>query len=1368
MPSTRDSVPSQQIRSARALLGWTQRELARRAQVATSTVADFERGAREPTTNNVQSMFKALEDGGVVFQGNGVARRITASGSAQSVAGSTGRTPFRWIEVKDLEDWATRRSSQELLPELICRLIRADKGLDAQLRFPSADAISMKGWDGLCLAQTGSNYVPAGASGWELTVQKDDIKSKADKLYRDRTQSPGSLLPSESTLVFVSAHRWETKDQWAKARTAEGRWKHVRAYDAVDLVHWMEELPSVATWLAEKTCKRPPGLRELESFWTEWSRATEWPIVPTLVLAGRDEEATRFATWSQGGPSLLSLQGESTDEAISFVYAAVAQLPFAERDAFLTRCIVVTDAEQARNLGESLTSLHLILEDADAGLSRMLVGQGHHVCSVFGSEIGIPSDVLRLPRLSRPDAEAALHKMSYTEEQARNIARDIGGSVSVYRRLYPSAPERVLPEWAQPQNASNILPAFFAGAWDEDQPSRDDRQTIVDKQAVVDREVLQHLSGRTFEDFQRGLSRWAAVTESPLRRSGSVWKIASPRDALFRLAPCISAADLKRFSDTAKDVFCTPDPRYSLDPDKRWLAGVHGQLPRHSPYLRTGLGETLLVLALFGEKARVAGSKRVTEGLVCSLLHGADAVRWWSLSQQMRLFAEAAPDQFLSAVDDSLQRNNPPIMELFKEDGGLVGGAHHSDLLWAFEGLAWDPKYLPRVASLLATMARLDPPGGRYANRPLNSLHTIFVWWMPQTCADFSERLAALDLIRQCEGDIAWKLMLGLLPSGHDHVTPTPKPRWREIPPELPEQSNTQVMFRWGGAIADRLLEDAGGNAERWESLIKSLSNLPSKHFEQVCQQLLARAQSFRRTARASLWKSVRAFLHQHRCFATAQWALPEEAVARFDLVYAALEPTDPVERIAWLFDSQSVPLPVKLEGGWQVYDREADVHRRECVESLLAQEGADGIDRLTDVAQQSWLVGLALAQSGLSDEAKDTLLVRCLRSPDSKRNIVARGFIAKTVQSEKAADRGDEWAYRLLDRAASEGWPDRAQLDIVSIMDTSFRLWNRLEQCPPSVADDYWKTLHPYSIPSTAESIEFALEKLMSHGRAADVMTLVSQHPLSVSSGRIVEILREARHSLNGQSDNNQLMMFQHNLELLLAALEKRDDVDYARIAELEWLYFSLLRHSGRSLKALHKALAENPSFFVDVLKTVYRSSSDTGTTECAIEDERQQRLVTQAHQLLDSWHLLPGMCDGSIDAAKMEAWVAEARQQAAEIGRIGPCDAYIGKVLAWAPMGDDGIWPATPVRKLIDISRSEVIEQSIAGGILNKRGPTTRNPADGGNLEKHEAAQYRAWSEALRFKSPRTSLALANVANMFDDLAERQDQMVERASWS
>jgi hypothetical protein len=39
--------------------------------------------------------------------------------------------------------------------------------------------------------------------------------------------------------------------------------------------------------------------------------------------------------------------------------------------------------------------------------------------------------------------------------------------------------------------------------------------------------------------------------------------------------------------------------------------------------------------------------------------------------------------------------------------------------------------------------------------------------------------------------------------------------------------------------------------------------------------------------------------------------------------------------------------------------------------------------------------------------------------------------------------------------------------------------------------------------------------------------------------------------------------------------------------------------------------------------------------------------------------------------------------------------------------------------------------------------------------------------WSEALRFKSPRTSAALEGVAKMFEDFARRHDEDTERSNW-
>ena len=54
-------------RSARALTDITQRELASAADISTQTVADFERGARQPHSNNIKAILQVFERRGIKF-----------------------------------------------------------------------------------------------------------------------------------------------------------------------------------------------------------------------------------------------------------------------------------------------------------------------------------------------------------------------------------------------------------------------------------------------------------------------------------------------------------------------------------------------------------------------------------------------------------------------------------------------------------------------------------------------------------------------------------------------------------------------------------------------------------------------------------------------------------------------------------------------------------------------------------------------------------------------------------------------------------------------------------------------------------------------------------------------------------------------------------------------------------------------------------------------------------------------------------------------------------------------------------------------------------------------------------------------------
>jgi transcriptional regulator with XRE-family HTH domain len=60
-------ISASQCRAARALLDWSQDQLAKNAQVARATIADFERNARVPMRNNLISIVSSLEAAGVAF-----------------------------------------------------------------------------------------------------------------------------------------------------------------------------------------------------------------------------------------------------------------------------------------------------------------------------------------------------------------------------------------------------------------------------------------------------------------------------------------------------------------------------------------------------------------------------------------------------------------------------------------------------------------------------------------------------------------------------------------------------------------------------------------------------------------------------------------------------------------------------------------------------------------------------------------------------------------------------------------------------------------------------------------------------------------------------------------------------------------------------------------------------------------------------------------------------------------------------------------------------------------------------------------------------------------------------------------------------
>jgi len=1248
------------------------------------------------------------------------------------------------------------------MPELLSKLIRAATGSAARIEFPSDESVQYEGWDGTCDIKTGTEYVPDGCSGWEIGTQHNKITEKADDDYTKRTDDPRGLNKAETSFVFVTPRRWAQKRKWAEAKRAEKDWRDVRAYDADDLAHWIELYPAAGHWLAVTLGKRPVGVQQLAEAWEEWSLSTELPLSTDLILSGRDEEATKILRWLRDDQSVLSIQAEAPDEAIAFLYAAIGQLPEPDRTAHYARSLIAGDAEAARKLGDSLSPLIIVLEDAEPGLAQRLASRGHHIFIAHGPSGGT-GPALKLSRPPRDAIEHALIGMGLDREpHARTLARDAARSVAVLRRLMPSAPARV-PTWARGNPSRCLVAALLAGAWDEN--------------SAGDKMALERLAGRPYETVVAELAPLVGHLERPLRKVGTVWKVASPRDVWFRLASRISSADFERFGDVAHDVLASNDPRFEMAPDERWLAGLKGIKPEYSSYLRRGLGETLILFSLYSSHApSVVGAQAGVENLVRKLLENADQQRWWSLTREFQLLAEAAPDTFLSVLDGASHEGKNIDVLFAKEGDPLFGGGRNlAELLWALESLAWSPHYIGRVVGILVRLTARDPdPSSRDGNRPASSLRSVFLLWYPQTFAPLTARLRVLDQVRKREPDAAWYLMLGILPSGHGMAMPASHARWRDLSPDQQEEPITYALIAKGAEeIGSRLLADVGIRADRWRGLIKAFPNLPPEQRRTAIGQLRTEAGNVRDDdARAEIGGALRSLLSHHREFPDADWALPEEELGPIEMLYRVVQPGDVIKRSAWLF-SHAVHLPVpvaKMVGGqhvdhsWELDQKEAANQRRAVIIEILDARGAAGVWSLAQSVERPDLVGQALGGVTDTNAAIDAIFVQALTEPDRVSEAAADGMVIAFL-----VRHGDAWADQALSRAATERWGDEATFRILQRLPETQATWSRVAALGEAIDNLYWSRIHAWIGPEEGGDPVYAVERLLKAGRARHALHLIGhRHNKVLPVELVIRVLNQAVKEPWTNTERNDTTMFQHYVVEIFKSLDKRE-VSGEQLAALEWAYLPVFEYSDRPPRALQKALATQPRFFVEVIRRVYRPSEESGIEEPPPDDpEREEAIIRQAYDLLRTWRRLPGTTDdGVMESAALETWVKEARIRAAQVGREAVADYCIGQVLAHAPRDPEGIWPPVPVRDLIEITRSHDLEQGLHVGVHNSRGVTTRAPNDGGTLERDLAQFYRRCSEETALEWPRTSALLEQLAKSYEQEGARHDEDAERRDW-
>jgi DNA-binding NarL/FixJ family response regulator len=97
----------------------------------------------------------------------------------------------------------------------------------------------------------------------------------------------------------------------------------------------------------------------------------------------------------------------------------------------------------------------------------------------------------------------------------------------------------------------------------------------------------------------------------------------------------------------------------------------------------------------------------------------------------------------------------------------------------------------------------------------------------------------------------------------------------------------------------------------------------------------------------------------------------------------------------------------------------------------------------------------------------------------------------------------------------------------------------------------------------------------------------------------------------------------------------------------------------------------------------------------------------------------------------------------------KVAQGEFWLEKVLTEDLLGNQRVWPYESVRALIDHFNRHALEDVVRESLLNKREASTKDPLDGGTLERAFASQYLGWSERLAEACPRTAALLTDPAD-------------------
>lgn len=1271
--------------------------------------------------------------------------------------------PLLGIKANQIETWATHNiAARSRLSILLRSLVHSTGRALTKVDFPGNDDAERAGWDGIVEADEGTPWVPNGRSGWEFGTN-ENIKKKANDDFNKSVEGQSKTEREQTTFVFVTPRRWQGKAAWIDAANARRQWKDVRAYDASDLEQWLEQSISGQVWFANETHIPAQDIRSLDKCWTDWANICVPPLNGSLFISAIEAEKRNLVQRLSNSPDgSIMIGADSTEEALAFLAQVFSERGGNDLAAYRDRVLVFAKPGTLSRLVEGVQNFIPVATSRDVERELAPYVKQMHSFVVYPRNAANAEPRIMLGPIAHEAFSKALAEMGKDRDETNRLADESGRSLTVLRRRLATGALRT-PQWADTKTvASSLVPFLFAGAW---QNAND-----------ADRLALSLLADdKPYATLEKEVQSFALLNDPPVWSIGAYRGVISKIDLLYAIADVVTAEDLRRYFDMAEIVLGEDDPALDLDEEKRWSASLYGRKREFSGAFREGISETLVLLSIHGVqlfKRRLGFDTEVEATLlVRRLLTPLSTRRLEANDRDLPTYAEAAPLEFISIIERDLQSNDPAVLGLLRPASTGVFGRSPSrtGLLWALEGLSWNPETLPRAAVILARLAQIEIDDN-WVNKPTNSLESIFRGWMPQTAADHEARVNLMKNLAKNYAAVAWRLCVSQFGDYHGVGHYSHKPRWRPDGYGFGEPFST-----WGpiNTFVREMVEMALGwrphSLGTLGDLVSRMPSLTPEHQTRVWTLIATWAKNDADDAdKSALREKIRVSTLSRRAERQSKKDGPARALVKAaKAAYEALEPIDILNKHAWLFREQWLE-----ESADEVEDiQEIDLNKRaERIQQIRAaaltdvfnKRGVSGLIELAKRGNAAWTVGAIVALNSVLNEHQLVELLKVAFKPilsgetdvHPQRNLIGGAF------------RGifdDAMRTRVANSVCAE-LPSQDAAALLVLCPYVPATWKLVDTLEDVAQAKYWSEVVPDWIHHSDDENNQSVERLLKAGRPRAAFSCIRFKPSGLDAQVLYRLMSEM--ATGGNDKSGEYMLEHYNVEEAFKCLNASPTLTPDQKAGLEFAFIDVLarpwdsRANSYGIPNLERYVEAHPELFVQAIAWAYkRKDRGVDPHELTAPEDRVKDMAERGYKLLEALQRPPGHNEiGELDANTLAKWVSTVRQAARDISRIDIADLCIGMLFAHAPVGPDGVWPCRPVCEVMEDIHSEQLMRGAHTGVINLRGVVWRGA--GGDQERELAAKYRNWAHALQSSYPYVaSTLLMQLARTYEAQAAHED---------